>query len=139
VIVARVTLLLGLASAAVGLGDADAQRPRARRNVQTGYATYYSRAAQADRTASGVRFDNRQLVAAHRTLAFGTRVRVTNLENGRSVTVRIIDRGPFGRNRREGTIIDLSRAAAQRLDMIEDGQVRVRVAVLSTPDARRGR
>ncbi len=63
-----------------------------------------------------------------------TRVRVTNLENGRSVDVRIIDRGPHGQNFREGTIIDLSRAAATRLDMIEDGQVRVKVRVLRLGD-----
>jgi rare lipoprotein A len=105
------------------------QAPRIRR-VQVGYATYYSRGAQSDLTASGTRFDNRQLIAAHRTLPFGTRVRVTNLENGRSVTVRIIDRGPFGQNRREGAIIDLSRAAARQIGMMEDGQVRVRVRVL---------
>ena len=70
------------------------------------------------------------MTAAHRTLPLGTIVRVTNLENGRSVVVRINDRGPYGRNFRKGTIIDLSRGAARRLRSIEDGLVRVRVDVL---------
>ena len=100
-------------------------------SVQEGDATYVARAFHGRTTASGERFDERQLVAAHRTLPFGSIVRVTNRENGRSVTVRIVDRGPYGRNYREGTINDLSRAAARRLRMIEDGQVSVRVEVLT--------
>jgi rare lipoprotein A len=98
--------------------------------VQAGYATYLARSFHGNTSASGETFDERRLVAAHRTLPFGSIVRVTNLENGRSVTVRIIDRGPYGQNYREGTIIDVSRAAARRLRMIRDGQVRVRVEVL---------
>jgi rare lipoprotein A len=107
-------------------------QPRAKRvaRVQTGYATFLAKSFHGDESASGEIFDRRKLVAAHRSLPFGTRVRVTNLENGRSVDVRIIDRGPYGQNWREGTIIDLSRAAATRLDMVEDGQVRVSVRVL---------
>jgi rare lipoprotein A len=69
-------------------------------------------------------------VAAHRTLPFGTIVRVTNLENRREVMVQIIDRGPYGDNWREGTVIDLSPAAAKELDMLKDGQVRARVSVI---------
>ena len=88
-------------------------------------------------SASGEIFDQRKLIAAHRSLPFGTRVRVTNLKNGRSVSVRIVDRGPYGRNYREGTIIDLSKAAAKRLRMLRDGQVHVKVLVLSVGDARR--
>jgi rare lipoprotein A len=80
--------------------------------------------------ANGERFDERQLVAAHRTLPFGSLVRVTNVRNGRSVTVRIVDRGPYGQNYREGAIIDLSRAAADRLRMIRDGQISARLQVL---------
>ena len=57
-------------------------------------------------------------------------MRVTNLENGRAVTVRVIDRGPYGHNHRQGAIIDLSRAAARRLKMIHDGKVRVRLNVV---------
>ena len=80
--------------------------------------------------ANGERYDERQLVAAHRTLPFGSVVRVTNVRNGRSVTVRIVDRGPYGKNYREGTIIDLSRRAAERLRMIKDGQIPARLEVL---------
>ena len=100
------------------------------RTSQEGYATYVARSFHGRTSASGETFDEGQLVAAHRTLPFGTVVRVTNVQNGRSVTVRIVDRGPYGQNYREGTIIDLSRAAARRLRMLRDGQVRARVDVL---------
>lgn len=108
-----------------------AAQPRHRGgHVQIGDATYYGRAFQGKLTASGTRFNRHELVAAHRTLPFGTVVRVTNLENGRQVRVRIVDRGPYGKNYREGAIIDVSTAAARRLRMIRDGQVKVRVEVL---------
>ena len=87
-----------------------------------------------DRTASGEVFDQRKLVAAHRTLPLGSVVRVTNLENGRQVDLRIIDRGPFGRNHRKGCIIDVSKAAARRLQFVKDGLSRVRVEVLRLGD-----
>lgn len=99
-----------------------------------GYATFYSREFHGDKTASGTRYDENELTGAHRTWPFGTVVRVTELERKRSVVVTITDRGPFGRNRREGAIIDLSRAAARRLRMIEAGQVRVRLEVLRWGD-----
>ena len=88
-----------------------------------GKASYYARMHHGQRTASGERHDQNALVAAHRSLPFGTRVQVTNLANGRKVTVRINDRGPF----RRGRIIDLSRAAAQQIGMIERGVVAVRI------------
>jgi peptidoglycan lytic transglycosylase len=78
------------------------------------------------RTASGERFDPAALTAAHRELPFGTRLRVTNLDNGRSVTVRINDRGPFA----QGRILDLSFAAARELGMLRSGVARVRIEVL---------
>ena len=81
---------------------------------------------RSQRTASGERFDQHALTAAHRSLPFGTRVRVTNLNNERSVVLRINDRGPFVR----GRIIDVSRAAAVRLDMLRAGVVPVRVETL---------
>jgi rare lipoprotein A len=115
-------------------GDRDQPRSKRVTRVQTGYATFLAKSFHGDESASGEIFDRRRLVAAHRSLPFGTRVRVTNLENGRSVDVRIIDRGPYGQNFREGTIIDLSRAAATRLDMVEDGQVRVKVRILRLGD-----
>jgi len=102
--------------------------------TQVGAATFYSKSSQGDKTASGLKFDNSKAAAAHRRFPFGTVVRVTNLDNGKSVNVTIVDRGPYGKNRREGTIIDLSRAAARQLDMIEDGQVRVRLDVLKWGD-----
>src|SRR4051812_42206542 len=99
-------------------------------DTQIGDATFYARHFQGDITASGSKFDHHKAVAAHRTYPFGTVVRVTNVENGRSVNVVVVDRGPYGKNRREGAIIDLSRDAATALNMIEDGQVRVRIEVL---------
>jgi peptidoglycan lytic transglycosylase len=106
-------------------------------SVQTGLATYLAPSFQGNEAASGERFDHRKLVAAHRTLPFGSKVRVTNLENGRSVIVRIMDRGPYGKNFRQGAIIDLSRAAARRLHMLRDGEVRVKVRVLKVGNGRR--
>lgn len=100
--------------------------PRVVRTLR-GFASYYGPGFEGERTASGRRFDSDEMVAAHRTLPLGTLVRVTNLENGRSVILRIIDRGPYvGRN----TIIDVSEGAARRLRFIKDGRVRVRVDVL---------
>jgi rare lipoprotein A len=96
--------------------------------VERGLATFYGREQQGGPTASGERFDRHQLTAAHRTLPLGTRVRVTNTRNGRSVEVRINDRGPYGGH---GRIIDVSEAAARRLDMIDAGVVPVIVEVLS--------
>src|SRR5690606_13032527 len=100
--------------------------------VERGKASWYGGRFHGRRTASGERFDKHALTAAHRRLPFGTTVRVTNRRNGRSVTVRINDRGPFGRR---GRIIDLSEAAARRLDMLRAGVVPVVVEVLDTPGA----
>lgn len=91
--------------------------------VETGIAAYYATAFHGRRTASGSIYDERDLTAAHRTLPFGTRVRVTHLENGKEVVVTINDRGPFTK----GRVIDLSREAARRLDLIRDGVARVRL------------
>ena len=82
---------------------------------------------QSGMTASGERFAPERLTAAHRTLPFGTMVRVTNMRNGRSVVVRINDRGPYS----HGRIIDVSLAAAKQLQMIEAGIVPVRLEVLA--------
>jgi peptidoglycan lytic transglycosylase len=102
--------------------------------IRYGLASWYGPGFQGEETASGEIFDQRQLVAAHRTLPFGSIVRVTNLENGRRIRLRIIDRGPYGRNYRKGTVIDVSRAAARRLGFIRTGLVRVRLDVISVPD-----
>jgi len=98
--------------------------------TQVGYATFYAQKFQGQTTASGTKFDNQRAVAAHRTYPFGTVVRVTNIRNGKSVNVVIVDRGPYGKNRREGTVIDLSQKAAQNIGIIREGQARVRVDVL---------
>lgn len=101
---------------------------------QAGDATYYAHSFQGDLTASGRKLDNKRAVAAHRSYPFGTVARVTNLRNGKLVNVVIVDRGPYGKNRREGAIIDLSRSAAQNLGMMRDGQVEVLVEVLAWGD-----
>ena len=93
-------------------------------------ASFYSRSLHGERTASGEKFDNDEMVAAHPTYPFGTIVRVTNLKKDRTVEVRVIDRGPTKKNRAEGVIIDLSRAAAEKLKMTRDGRTRVKVEVL---------
>jgi rare lipoprotein A len=93
---------------------------------EVGMATWYGKDHHGGPTASGERFDMNALTAAHKKLPMGTRVRVTNLENGRSVVVRINDRGPYGK----GRIIDVSFAAARALDMLDRGVVRARVEVL---------
>jgi rare lipoprotein A len=101
--------------------------------IQLGLASWYGPGFHGEETASGEVFDQREMVAAHRTLPLGSVVRVTNLENGRRVTLRVIDRGPYGRNVRKGTIVDVSRAAARRLGFIKDGLTRVRLEVIRVP------
>lgn len=91
-----------------------------------GVASWYGPGFHGNATANGERYDQNALTAAHRTLPFGTVVRVVNLNNGKSVDVRINDRGPYVDNR----IIDLSRAAAGRIDMIQSGLAPVRIILL---------
>lgn len=121
-------------SLTIATGARRAGEPQAHNLVQTGLASYYGPGFHGEQTASGEIYDQTELVAAHRTLPLGAVVRVTNLENGRRVVLRVIDRGPYGANHRKGTIIDVSKGAAKRLDFIEDGLVRVRVEVLSLPE-----
>jgi rare lipoprotein A len=99
-------------------------KPKAAPSYQArGKASYYASRHHGRRTASGERLNNNDLTAAHRELPFGTRVKVTNLANERSVVVRITDRGPHGR----GRLIDLSQAAARQLDMLRAGIAQVRI------------
>lgn len=93
-----------------------------------GKATYYADSFQNKQTASGELYKKSKYTAAHKDLPFNTLVRVTNLKNGKSVVVKINDRGPFGRDRE----IDLSYIAAKSLDMLNDGVVDVKVDVLSS-------
>lgn len=94
---------------------------------EVGVASYYGAKFHGRLTANGETFDMNELTAAHPRLAFGTRVKVTDLEANRSVVVRINDRGPFVK----GRIIDLSQAAAQELQMIQSGLARVKLEVLN--------
>ncbi|WP_248763723.1 septal ring lytic transglycosylase RlpA family protein [Pseudomonas sp. 13-2922] len=93
---------------------------------ETGMASYYGAQHQGKRTASGEPFNQHGLTAAHRQLPFGTRVKVTNLANDKSVIVRINDRGPHTR----GRLVDLSREAAAQLGMLQGGTARVRIQSL---------
>src|SRR5262245_21393013 len=95
--------------------------------VETGLGSWYGRRFHGKLTANGEVFDPEKFTAAHRTLPWGSRVKVTNLTNGKSVEVRINDRGPFGK----GRIIDVSRAAARVLGMVGSGITTVRVERLS--------
>ena len=94
--------------------------------VQEGIASYYADSLHGRPTASGEPYNKDALTAAHKHLPLGTRVRVTRLDNGKSVEVTINDRGPFVEDR----IIDLSHAAAERIDLIGAGTAKVRVRVL---------
>ncbi|HYI70706.1 MAG TPA: septal ring lytic transglycosylase RlpA family protein [Skermanella sp.] len=96
---------------------------------QVGTASWYGPGFNGKKTASGKRFDQNKLTAAHRSLPLDTVVKVTNLDNGKAVKVEINDRGPYSGKR----VIDLSRAAARKLDMTDDGTARVRIEVAELP------
>jgi rare lipoprotein A len=96
-------------------------------SLGSGVASFYGAKFHGRRTASGERFDMHALTAAHRSLPFGSEVRVTDPRSGRSVTVRINDRGPFSRHR----TIDLSRAAAQEIGLVNRGHGTVELELLS--------
>jgi rare lipoprotein A len=98
--------------------------------VESGIASWYGHPYHGRAAANGEIYDMENLTAAHRTLPFGTMVRVTNLTNDKTVDVRITDRGPFI----DGRIIDLSHAAAKVIDLIGPGIARVRLDILSLPD-----
>lgn len=105
--------------------------PSAAGYVEQGVASWYGPDFHGGRTATGETYDMNGMTGAHPTLPLPTWVRVTNLENGRSVVVRLNDRGPFARDR----IIDLSRAAAEALDMVRAGTARVEVRSLAQAGA----
>lgn len=110
---------------------AETQPQEVLREVGRGLASWYGPRFHGRRTASGERFDQHQLTAAHRTLPFGTVVRVQSLVNGRTVDVRINDRGPHIRRR----VIDLSRAAAEALGLLE-ARTGTKPVVISVPQQR---
>jgi peptidoglycan lytic transglycosylase len=132
---ARRAAAIVLAAALAGTGCAlvrpllpEPPPPPVEGGVQTGEASWYGPGFHGRRTANGERYDQDALTAAHRTLPFGTRVRVTNLDNGRTVDLRINDRGPFV----AGRIIDLSRAGARVIGLIGPGVGPVRLEVLES-------
>ena len=96
------------------------------RHISSGAASYYGKRFHGRRTANGERFNMNSMTAAHKSLPFGTKVKVTNKRNGRSVVVRINDRGPY----HGGRVIDLSRAAAAKIGMIGSGTAPVSIDVL---------
>lgn len=100
--------------------------PRTAGDLESGKATFYAMKYQGRKTASGERFDQKAKTAAHRKLPFGTKVKVTNLRNGKSVVVRVNDRGPFVK----GHIIDLSRSAFRSIGDIASGVIRVTIEVV---------
>jgi rare lipoprotein A len=113
-----IILAVAALSVAAGLKSGEAEAAS-----QCGKASWYK---MGSRTASGERMNSSILAGAHRTLPFGTQVRVENLKNGKSVVVRINDRGPYVR----GRVIDVTRAAAQQLGFVGEGVARVRVTVV---------
>lgn len=130
---ATITLAILLSACAMG-GDAKALAARLDQDRvlarQEGVVSWYGYEHLGRKTANGERFDPHKMTAAHRKLPFGTIVRVTRLDNGRAVVVRINDRGPFKR----GRIIDVSREAAKQLDLIDRGLAQCKVEVLEYPD-----
>jgi rare lipoprotein A len=103
--------------------------PARKGDEQRGLASWYGKKYHGRPTASGERFDMHKVSAAHRTLPLGSVVKLTNLDNGRTLRVRINDRGPFI----DGRIIDLSYKAAKKLDMVKAGVVPVKLVVQSVP------
>jgi len=133
--VAAVALPLALAAALSGcakkkhVASRAPQTPQMPRGPETGIASWYGNPYHGRPAANGEIYDMEKMTAAHRTLSFGTLVRVTNLGNGKTVDVRIIDRGPFI----DGRIIDLSHAAARAIDLIGPGTAQVRIEIISAP------
>jgi rare lipoprotein A len=120
----RAFVLTALLHSVVGLAVAQ---------VQTGKASFYADKFEGHPTASGQKYHSNKMTAAHKTLPFGTRVRVTNLANNASVEVVINDRGPYVENR----IIDLSKAAAEKLGFVNQGLADVRLEVIDAGDGKR--
>ncbi len=130
-------------SATVSLNDSvkeETEKPASRKpavkvgkvgKVEHGKATFYGKKWHGRRTSSGERLDNYAYQCAHKTLPFGTLVKVTNKKNGKSCVVKVVDRGPFGR----GMVIDLTHQAARHIGMLRDGVVSVSLETLH-PDTK---
>lgn len=102
-------------------------RKAAAKSLGRGEASYYGAGFAGRPTANGETFNPAEMTAAHRTLPFGSKVRVTNTNNGRSIVVRVNDRGPYAHNR----VIDLSRGAAKKIGMIQSGTAQVKLELIS--------
>lgn len=109
--------------------------PAVHASVEEGIASYYAEEFNGRKTSNGEIYDMNAMTAAHRTLPFNSRVQVTNLESGKSVIVRINDRGPF----KDERVIDLSLAAAKAIEMIGTGTAKVRVEVVELGDSTQSR
>ena len=119
-------LLLAMPAVAQEQDGSDADTAVSGEEIGSGLASYYGRELAGNRTASGEAFDPDDFTCAHRSLPFGTKIRVTNLANGQSVVVRVNDRGPWGR----GRVIDISQAAAKEIGMHRSGTARVRMTLV---------
>jgi rare lipoprotein A len=124
------TLITSALIAAMQLLGTVAQAADFHGHAQSGKASYYHDRFNGRRTASGARYNKNELSAAHKTLPLGTRVRVTDAHTGRSVVVRINDRGPYAR----GRVIDLSRAAASEIGLVAKGVSSVQLEVLGASE-----
>lgn len=122
-------VLVSSCQSVVRYGRSSEAPPASPSDAREGMATYYASEFHGRKTASGETYDMNKLTAASVDLPFGTSVRVTNLENRKSVVVRINDRMP---KNSKGRIIDLSLAGAKAIDMVQSGVVRVRIEVLTT-------
>lgn len=120
----RLYLLVILSLLIAGTSHGEDEEPD---RSTVGLASFYARSLHGRRTASGERLDRMAMTAAHRSYPFGTRVRVTNLSNGKSVVVRITDRGPYVASR----VIDLTEAAAKAIGLWRKGVVSVRLEPLN--------
>jgi len=129
----KTSRILTLLASSVAFGCASGGSAPVEKPVATirGKASYYHSSLSGKLTANGEVYDERKLTAAHRRLPFCSRVRVVRLDTSESVIVRINDRGPFGDRRR---ILDLSRAAAEELDMLDAGVVAVRAEIVELGD-----
>jgi rare lipoprotein A len=139
-VIAAATLMAAVALASPPMAAAQAPAaPKAESlsgavgETQTGLAAYYNQRLHGRRTASGARFDNSAMTTGHQSLPFGTKVRVTSVKNGKSVVLRVNDRGPTQPNR----IVDVTRAAAQRLGFVRAGLTEVKLEVVEAAKSRR--
>ena len=123
----RRTVVLALLSASFPVNPANKQNASANNpHAEKGTAAFYGRSMEGHKTACGTTYMATELTTAHRTLTCGTKVRITNTKNGKSVEATVNDRGPTSRKR----IVDVSRAVAEQLDFVKQGTITVEVEVV---------